>query len=104
MADQEQALTDGRRTVGGSLLRQAVDEAERQIERQIAEAAAPPVPGHPVVTAFVAFDKESGAQVGGAVSWRTEKGHDWTFIGAVARKAVASPSPYGVRLELHGRL
>lgn len=87
------------RTMGGILLRQALDEA-----KAMAEAEGTPEPGHTTVTAFVAYDKETGAQIGGAVSWQTEKGHEWVVTGALSRKVQASPSPYAVRLELRGRL
>lgn len=87
------------RTMGGILLRQALDEA-----KAMAEAEAPPATGETSVTAFVAYDKETGAQIGGAVAWRTDKGHEWMVTGALSRKAQASPSPYAVRLELRGKL
>lgn len=85
------------RTDGGSLLRAALDEAERQVA-----TAAPGPRGQ--VTAFVAYDKESGAQVGMAYLWRTEKGREWTVTGALGRKATGATSPYAVRIELKGTL
>jgi len=85
------------RTVGGSLLRQALDELQTQI------AAAPAAEG-PSVTAFVAYDRETGAEVGAAVRWQGAKGHEWMLTGALARKVQASGSPYAVRLELKGKL
>jgi len=85
------------RTVGGSLLRQALDELQTQI------AAAPPAEG-PSVTAFVAYDRETGAEVGAALRWQGAKGSEWLLTGSLSRKATASTAPYGVRLELKGKL
>lgn len=87
------------RTTGGILLRQALDDA-----KALAEAEPPPTPGHPTVTAFVAYDKDTGAQLGGAFLWRGEKGSEWSLTGALSRKVQAAQAPYAVRLELRGRL
>jgi hypothetical protein len=81
------------RTVGGSLLRQSLDEMQRQIQAQ---------PGEKRVTAFVAFDKETGAQVGAAAYWQGPKGSEWIVTAALSRKVQAAQSPYAVRLELQG--
>lgn len=81
------------RTVGGSLLRSALNEAQKQ-------AFASPTS----VTAFVAYDRETGAEVGMAYHWKTEKGSEWAITGSLKRKAVAAQSPYAVRLELRGTL
>ena len=87
------------RTMGGILLRQALDQA-----KAMAEAEPPPTTGHPTVTAFVAYDQETGAQLGGAVLWRGEKGSEWSVTGALSRKVQAAQAPYAIRLELRGRL
>lgn len=91
-------MSDGRppRTVGGSLLRQALDELQTQIE-------ATPATGT-TVTAFTAYDAETGVQIGGAMRWRGEKGSEWVLTGALSRKVQAAGAPYAVRLELKGRL
>lgn len=87
------------RTEGGSLLRQALDEVEAQVKRRAVED-----PQRTQVTAFLAYDKETGAEIGGAVLFHGPKGSEWTLTGALRRKVTASPSPYAVRLELHGRI
>lgn len=87
------------RTDGGTLLRQAMDEARAQVDAEVAKE-----PGRDQVTAFIAYDKQTGAQLGAAYYWQGEKGSEWTVTAALSRKVQASPSPYAVRLELHGRL
>ena len=87
------------RTVGGTLLRQALDEVEAQVKRRAVDD-----PQRTQITAFLAYDKETGAQIGAAVLFHGPKGSEWTLTGALSRKVQASPSPYAVRLELHGRI
>lgn len=88
------------RTIGASSLRASIEEAQQRIA---AEAAAAPADAK-TVTVFAAYDRESGAEIGAAMHWRGQKGSEWTVSGALARKAMAAQSPYGVRLELRGRL
>lgn len=94
-------MSDSRppRTDGGSLLRQALDEVEAQVRQQSAAGDAT----KRQLTAFAAFDKQTGAQLGVAVLWHGEKGSEWVLSGALSRKVQASPSPYAVRLELQGQ-
>ena len=87
------------RTDGGTLLRQALDEVEAQVKRHAVDD-----PQRTQVTAFLAYDKETGVQIGTAVLIHGPKGSEWTLTGALSRKVQASPSPYAVRLELHGRI
>jgi hypothetical protein len=87
------------RTVGGSLLRQALDEVNAQVKAQAAAGDATTRQ----LTAFAAYDPATGAQLGVAVLWHGAKGSEWVLSGALSRTVQASPSPYGVRLELQGR-
>jgi len=91
-------MTDQSRTVGGSLLRQALDEVAAQVR---AEAAADPV--HTQVTAFVAYDAETGVQLGAALLLHGPGQSEWTVSGALSRKVQSASAPYAVRLELRGR-
>lgn len=83
------------RTVGGSLLRAALDEAERQAKAD---------PARKQVTAYVAYDKQTGAEVGAVLHWKTDAGNEWALTGKLARKVTSAQSPYAVRLELKGTL
>lgn len=83
------------RTVGGELLRQSLDELKRQLE-------AAPVDGRRKITGFLAYDKESGAQIGAAIHLRGPKGSEWLVSGVLSRKVQAAQAPYAVRLELQG--
>lgn len=96
-------MTDPRppRTTGGSALRASIEEAQQRLADQ---AATTPFPGETAITAFAVYDRETGVEVGAAVHWQGPKGSEWTVTGALARKATAATSPYGVRLELRGRL
>lgn len=95
-------MSDARpaRTVGGSGLRASIEEAQRRITE---DAAAAPSDAK-TVTVFAAYDRETGAEIGLAMHWQGPKGSEWTVSGALARKTTAATSPYGVRLELRGRL
>ncbi len=88
------------RTTGGTALRASIEEAQQRI----ADEAATTQPGETAVTAFAVYDRETGLEVGAAVHWQGPKGSEWTVTGALSRKATAATSPYGVRLELRGRL
>lgn len=83
------------RTEGGSLLRASLDELQRQIAAK---------PGDKRVTAFVAYDRVTGAEVGMAYLWHGPRGSEWSVTAGLSRKAAASTSPYAVRLELQGTL
>ena len=83
------------RTEGGSLLRQSLSELQKQIESQ---------PGEKRVTAYAAYDRETGAQIGMAYHWQGPKGSEWNVTAALSRKVQAAGSPYAVRLELQGKL
>lgn len=83
------------RTVGGSLLRQSLDELQKQIQAQ---------PGEKRVNVFAAYDQETGAQLGAAMLWHGSRGSEWVLSGMLSRKVQAAQSPYAVRLELQGRL
>lgn len=95
-------MSDARppRTIGGAGLRASIDEATQRITEDAAAAPA----GATTVTVFAAYDRESGAEIGVAMHWQGPKGSEWTVSGALSRKATAATSPYGVRLELRGRL
>lgn len=88
------------RTTGGSALRASIEEAQQRIAADAAAAQ----PGDTTITAFAVYDRETGVEVGAAVHWQGPKGSEWSVTGALARKATAATSPYGVRLELRGRL
>ena len=81
------------RTPGGSLLRSALDEAAKEAMKSGKE-----------VTAFVAYDKETGAEIGAAIHMQTAAGKRWVIEGKLSRKVTASTKPYAVRLELRGEL
>lgn len=82
------------RTVGGSLLRQALDDVREQVKADSVSN----------VVAYAAYDRESGVQLGMAYLWHGPKGSEWTVTGALSRKVQAAQSPYAVRLELRGKL
>ena len=82
------------RTVGGSLLRASLDEMARQLEAAPGEKNA--------ATSFLAYDAESGVEIGVAVLWHGPRKSEWVISGALSRKVQAAGSPYKVRLELKG--